>query len=109
MKFYIETINDNGSGMKYNTKEEFLEEISLMIDDCIANGGAFFDVQVDSDASCFCNEEKDEKDLQSIENCEYRDITRTSYNEYKERNMYFCNHCKCYMAKEECLEDCPLY
>ena len=58
MKFYIETINDNGSGMKYNTKEEFLEEISLMIDDCIANGGAFFDVQVDSDASCFCNEEK---------------------------------------------------
>lgn len=53
MKFTIETLNDNGSGMKYSTKEEFLKEISLMIDDCIANGGTFFDVQVDSDASCF--------------------------------------------------------
>lgn len=59
MKFYIETINDNGSGMKYNTKEEFLKEISLMIDDCITNGGTFFDVQVDSDASCFYNDEED--------------------------------------------------
>lgn len=60
MKFCIETINDNGSGMKYNTKEEFLKEISLMIDDCIANGGTFFDVQVDSDASCFYNDEEEE-------------------------------------------------
>ena len=53
MKFYIETINDNGSGMKYNTKEEFLKEISLMIDDCIANGGTYFSINVDVDASCF--------------------------------------------------------
>lgn len=53
MKFTIETLNDNGSGMEYYTKEEFLEEISLMIDDCIANGGTFFDAQVDADASCF--------------------------------------------------------
>lgn len=53
MMFYIETINDNGSGMKHKTKEEFLKEISAMIDDCSANGGTFFDVQVDSDASCF--------------------------------------------------------
>ena len=51
--FTIETLNDNGSGMNYKTKEEFLNEISLMIDDCIKNGGTFFDVQVDSDASCF--------------------------------------------------------
>lgn len=57
MQFTIETLNDNGSGMSYSTKEEFLKEISLMIDDCIANGGAFFDVQVDSDASCFYNDE----------------------------------------------------
>ena len=57
MKFTIETLNDNGSGMSYNTKEEFLKEISLMIDDCIANDGTFFDVQVDSDVSCFYNEE----------------------------------------------------
>ena len=39
MKFYIETINDSGSGMKYGTKERFLKEISAMIDDCIENGG----------------------------------------------------------------------
>ena len=58
MKFYIETVNDNGSGMKYNAKEEFLSEISRMIDDCIENGGTFFDVQVDSDASCFYAEKE---------------------------------------------------
>ena len=53
MKYTIETMNDNGSGMTYKTKEEFMKEIGLMIDDCIANGGTFFDAQVDSDASCF--------------------------------------------------------
>ena len=53
MKYTIETMNDNGSGMTYKTKEEFMKEIGLMIDDCIVNGGTFFDVQVDSDASCF--------------------------------------------------------
>lgn len=58
INFTIETLNDNGSGMEYNTKEAFLKEISLMIDDCVANGGTFFDIQVDSDASCFCADEK---------------------------------------------------
>ena len=62
MKFYIETLNDNGSGMKYKTKEEFLNEISLMIDDCIANGGTFFDAQIDSDVSCFYCEDKNEEE-----------------------------------------------
>lgn len=57
MKFTIETLNDNGSGMRYSTKEAFLHEVSLMIDDCIANGGTFFDIQVDADASCFYNGE----------------------------------------------------
>lgn len=56
MKFYIETINDNGSGMEYNTKEEFLKELSLMIDDCIENGVTYFDANIDADASCFYNE-----------------------------------------------------
>lgn len=60
MKFYIETLNDSGSGMEYKTKEDFLNEISLMIDDCIANGGTFFDAQIDSDASCFYNEDEEE-------------------------------------------------
>lgn len=54
MNFTIETLNDNGSGMKYSDKEEFMREISAMVDDCIANGSTFFDIQVDSDASCFC-------------------------------------------------------
>ena len=53
MMFYIQTMNDSGSGMKYKTKEEFMKEIGLMIDDCIANGGTFFSVDVDADASCF--------------------------------------------------------
>lgn len=57
MRFYIETLNDSGSGMVYKTKEDFLNEISLMIGDCIDNGGTFFDVQIDSDASCFYNED----------------------------------------------------
>ena len=60
MKFTIETLNDNGSGMKYSTKDEFLKEVSLMIDDCIANGGTFFDAQINSDASCFFKDEEQE-------------------------------------------------
>lgn len=62
MKFTIETLNDNGSGMEYFTKEDFLKEVGLMIDDCIANGGTFFDIQVDSDASCFYQDEEDEEE-----------------------------------------------
>jgi hypothetical protein len=107
MKFYIETLNDSGSGMKYNTKEDFLKEISLMIDDCIANGGTFFDAQIDSDASCFYQEDED-KNKDSIENCECRDTTKTVYDEYYETEAYYCEQCKCYMTKQECLEDCPL-
>lgn len=57
INFTIETLNDNGSGMEYTSKEAFMNEISLMINDCIANGGTFFDVQVDSDVSCFCADE----------------------------------------------------
>ena len=57
--FSIYTLNDNGSGMEYNTKEEFLKELSLEIDDCIANGGTYFSVSVDSDASCFYQENED--------------------------------------------------
>ena len=57
INFTIETLNDNGSGMEYTSKEEFMKEISLMIDDCIANGCTFFDIQVDCDVSCFCTDE----------------------------------------------------
>lgn len=57
--FTIETLNDNGSGMEYKTKEEFMNEIGLMIDDCIKNGGSYFDVMVDSDVSCFYKDKED--------------------------------------------------
>ena len=58
MKFYIGT--DNGSGQKFYTKEMLLKEIGRMIDDCIANGGTYFDVLVDAYASCYYEEEKGE-------------------------------------------------
>ena len=57
MKFGIYTMIDNGSGMKYSTKEEFLNELSRMIDDCEANGGTHFDVEVLTNKSCFLDEE----------------------------------------------------
>lgn len=53
MKYYIQTSSDNGSGMKYNTKEELLKEIGFMIDDCIANGGTYMCFDISADASCF--------------------------------------------------------
>lgn len=60
MEFSIYTTNDNGSGMTYYNKKKFLEEISLMIDDCVANGGTYFSVSVNADASCFYCEEDEE-------------------------------------------------
>lgn len=51
MNFYIGS--DSGSGQEFNSKEAFLHELALMIDDCEANGGTQFDVTVDADASCF--------------------------------------------------------
>lgn len=62
MHFYIYTLNDNGSGMEYVTKESFLNELSKMIDDCIENGGTYFDANIDADASCFIIDENTEDD-----------------------------------------------
>ena len=56
--FSLCALNDCGSGMSFNKKEELLQEISMMIDDCVLNGGSYFDVSVDSDASCFYNDEE---------------------------------------------------
>lgn len=53
MTFYIGS--DSGSGQEFNSKEDFLRELSLMIDDCKTNGGTRFDVTVDADESCFFN------------------------------------------------------
>lgn len=60
MRFYISTTYDNGSGWRTNAKEEFLKELSLLIDDCITNGGTYFEVTVDTDASCYESEGKNE-------------------------------------------------
>lgn len=60
MKFYIGS--DGGSGMKFSHKEDFLKELSLMIDDCIENGGTEFFVYVDADASCFYNPADDDEE-----------------------------------------------
>lgn len=55
--YRIYTTYDNGSGMTYNTKEEFMNEISAMIDDFIINGGKSFIAEINTDASCFHNDE----------------------------------------------------
>lgn len=60
MKFYIGS--DSGSGQEFNSKEAFLHELTLMIDDCEANGGTQFDVTVDADASCFYDPSDPDKD-----------------------------------------------
>lgn len=60
MIFTINSIYDNGSGCAYYTKEKFLEEISDMIDDCIANGGAYFDADIATDVSCYSAEKSKE-------------------------------------------------
>ena len=57
MTFYIGS--NSGSGQEFNNKEDFLKELSLMIDDCEANGGTQFDVTVEADASCFCDPSDD--------------------------------------------------
>ena len=59
MTFHIFTQNDNGSGIMYANKEDFLHEVSLMIDDCITNCGTYFSIEVDADASCFCTNEEE--------------------------------------------------
>jgi len=58
MKFYIADTFTSGSGQKFTTKEDFLRELSLMIDDCVANGGTTFDITVDTDASCFIEDDR---------------------------------------------------
>lgn len=60
MIFTITSVWDNGSGCAYYTKEKFLEEISAMIDDCIANGGSYFDAEIATDASCYSAEKSKE-------------------------------------------------
>lgn len=60
MIFTTKSVWDNGSGCAYYTKEKFLEEISAMIDNCTANDGRYFDVEITSDASCYLKEESEE-------------------------------------------------
>ena len=54
MEYFIST--ESGSGQKFTKKEDFLKEVSLMINDCIANGGTEFNIEVYANASCFMEE-----------------------------------------------------
>lgn len=49
MNFSIYT--ENGSGCEYFSKDQFLEELSRMIDDAKDNGASYFEVEVSCDAS----------------------------------------------------------
>lgn len=60
MKFGI--YGENGSGQKFKSKEEFFEELDLMIEDCIQNGGTQFDIEVYADASCFLISDESEEE-----------------------------------------------
>ena len=62
MEFTIFTLNDNGSGMEYHNKEDFLREVSLLVEDFIANGGTHFSITVDADVSCFYNHKNGNED-----------------------------------------------
>ena len=48
MKFFIVKMNDNDNGTQYDTKEEFLAELSLMIDEAEARGESHFVVGIDN-------------------------------------------------------------
>lgn len=68
MEFLIETLYDNGSGMKYSTEEDFIHEFKSMIKDCETNGGTYFGVSVDTDASCFVDNDDNKSDLEAFKN-----------------------------------------
>lgn len=76
MDFLIETLYDNGSGMKYSTEEDFIHEIKSMIKDCKANGGTRFDVSVDTDASCFIDNDDNKSDLKAFKNKLFKERPR---------------------------------
>lgn len=113
MKFYIGA--DSGSGQEFNNKEAFLHELSLMIDDCEANGGTQFDVTVDADASCFYDEDA-EPDLQKltaelVKTAQTINSKRASCNQgyfgYAEGHSgtgYFCKKKNCFVTGSECIK-----
>lgn len=68
MEFLIETLYDNGSGMKYSTDGDFIHELKSMIKDCESNGGTRFAISVDTDASCFADSDDNKSDLEAFKN-----------------------------------------
>ena len=112
MKFYIGT--DSGSGQEFNSKEAFLHELALMIDDCVANGGEHFDITVDADASCFDPEDSTtslESDFKTIaEEIEEIGIKRAGCKQGYWGDIedsysigYFCNFKKQFVTGTDCL------
>lgn len=113
MKFYIGS--DSGSGQEFNNKEDFLHELSLMIDDCEANGGAQFDITVDADASCFhIPEDSDDDPGKATEELvafakelnSKRDSCGEGYYGQAEGHVgtgYFCKKKNCFVTGCECV------
>lgn len=60
MRFNIYTMNDS-SGVTYSNKEDFLQELSQMIDDCISSGCSLFNVEVDTNANCSTYDKENNK------------------------------------------------
>ena len=112
MTFYIGS--DSGSGQEFSTKAGFLHELSLMIDDCKANGGTRFDVTVDADASCFYdpsdNDDPETTTKELVEfskklndkrnDCEFG-YWGTAEGEYG--TGYYCNKKKQFVTGVECV------
>lgn len=49
LEFRLKTLNDNGTGMKYNSKKELMDNISKLIDEYIASGMTYFDIDLSCD------------------------------------------------------------
>lgn len=114
MKFYIGS--DSGSGQEFDNKEDFLHELSLMIDDCEANGGSQFDVTVDADASCFYDP-TDDDDPDPVETTKELVTFAKELNNKREScgkgyygeaeghigTGYFCKKKNCFVTGIECV------
>jgi hypothetical protein len=106
MKFYIADTFTNGSGQEFTSKEAFLRELSMMIDDCEVSGGTTFDVTVDSDASCF-NPDSDnaDSDLEKVykEIDEKREACTYGYWKVGNGKGFWCEQRNCFVTGHECL------
>ena len=58
-RYTITTLNDNGSGMKFNSFNDFMLELRRMLEDCLENDCTYIHIEADSDASFFMKDSDD--------------------------------------------------